>query len=248
MNAINSGNYALQKLLSTPTGQKLFQECQQKGVKINFAEDNGDSSMGQFDPKTNTITVENGSLEQMIEVLAHEMLHASTPENGNSKQEELAAFLIGERAASEAGVNNNPQGADFYGAHIDKAYAGLQEDNGISNAISNMGLGANQIGNVGQNSFNTGNANIFAMSGTNGNNVFASTANPFSLGDNQQANGQQNQQNDPMMQMFQMMMNFFSVMMQMMPQVAGNNNQQQNNNNQASINPFMQQQQNFLTL
>jgi DNA uptake protein ComE-like DNA-binding protein len=122
---------------------KLLQEAQRRGVQINFAQNNGDNVLGQYNPNNNTITVENNDLETMVETLAHELVHATTPENGNSLNEEYSAFVIGEQVAKEAGVDNNPHSADFWKNHVANSYSGLAKDNGIFGALNALGIAAN---------------------------------------------------------------------------------------------------------
>jgi hypothetical protein len=134
-------------LQKSPTGAKLLAEAQKKGVKINLGANLGANVNGQYDPKNNTISVKNGDLETMVETLAHELVHATTPENGNSMNEEKTAFLIGEQVAAEAGVDNNHRGAAFWNQHVEKSYSGLAKDNGIMGALNALGIAANDVKN-----------------------------------------------------------------------------------------------------
>lgn len=218
MSAITSGNNALNRLTSTATGYKLYQEALKRGVNIKFAENNGDNVMGQFDPKSNTITVENASLEQMVEVLGHEMVHATTKENGNSKNEETSAFIIGEQIAQEAGVNTNAHDASFWQQHVNNAYTGLQSDNGIASALTGLGIGPTGNNSIGANpaiqaaDAGAGNAGKVDDAGKVANNPFNNNVN------------QQNPDNNAMGNFIQIMIQMLNMLLQMMQQFGGNNN------------------------
>lgn len=128
----------------SPTAQKLVQEAQNKGVDIEFIGDQGDGVNGYFDPDANKVVISTdpNDIENTLETLAHECFHASNPENGNSMNEELAAFMIGEKAAIEKGVDFNHMGGQGYQDHVNTAYAGdgLVSDNGVQNALSSLGI------------------------------------------------------------------------------------------------------------
>lgn len=140
--APGNGNQVLDTIAKSPTGLKLLQQAQQAGVKINFAPDKGDGVNGFYDPNNNSITVHAKDLETMTETLAHELYHAVTKGNGNSIEEEKAAFAIGEQVAGEAGVDANHRGTAFWDAHVERAYAGdgLARTNGTAAAMAQMGI------------------------------------------------------------------------------------------------------------
>jgi hypothetical protein len=216
-------------LQQSPTGMKLLQEAQRRGVKINFAANNGDNVLGQYNPNNNSITVESGNLETMVETLAHELVHATTRENGNSMNEEVSAFVIGEQVAREAGVDQNPHHADFWKNHVANSYKGLAQDNGIMGALNALGVAAGE-----------GNGFAGALPGAqyapvlNPNDAAAAAANadPTNAANNPygaanqaaQAAAPTNVANDPS-QMMQFMMMILQMIMQMFGQMM---NQQQN--------------------
>jgi hypothetical protein len=259
--AITSSNATINKLMQSPTGMKLLQEAQNKGVKINFAQNNGDNVLGQYNPNNNTITVENGNMETMVETLAHELVHATTRENGNSMNEETTAFIIGEQVAKEAGVDTNPHNADFWQNHVANSYKGLAQDNGIMGALNALGIAANEAQAKGY----TGGGNNAAAPALNyadaanaaGNVNLAQAANdPFTAAMNQaaqigtgnaantaaNANPLNNQQQaNPMAAgqdgMMQMLMMILQMIMQMLGQAGLMNNQQQGNQQNPLANP-----------
>lgn len=162
---------------NTPTGQKLMQNAADRGVNIQFLPDNGDNVKGLFDPTSNTITVENGTQEEMVETLAHELVHAATPENGNSLNEEYMAFVTGEKVAQEAGINFNPHGNDFWAQHVGSAYGndGLPNDNGIAGSLANLGIGSPS--GIGSGSiFGPGMGGLDQIAGLGGTGSFASAS------------------------------------------------------------------------
>lgn len=138
MNTTGNDCGAMNALLNSSTGRKLLAEAERRDVKFEFKPDDGDNQKAKYNPNTNTIVVEYGSLEKMTEHLGHELVHATTRENGNSMKEEKMAFILGEQVASEAGVNNNPHSNSFWNNHVDKSYKNdrLKEDNGIMGALS----------------------------------------------------------------------------------------------------------------
>ena len=242
MRITGNDNGAMKTLKKSQTGRKLLQEAEKRGVNIQFKKDNGDSTMGQYNPNNKTITVEQGNIEKMTEVLGHELVHASTPENGNSMKEEKMAFIIGEKVASEAGVNKNPHSESYWNNHVDKAYSGLKNDNGIMSALSALDLAANQAtaantatNNTATNATNNTETatNATDTANTAANATPAQENNPFEAANN---NNQQTQQNNPQNGFIQMMMQFFMMMMQMFMQNQPNNNQGQQQNDQ--LNPF----------
>ncbi|MGD9580528.1 MAG: DUF6782 family putative metallopeptidase, partial [Vampirovibrionia bacterium] len=140
MRITGSDNGSINTLKKSATGRKLLEEAQRRGVNIQFKADNGDSTMGQYNPNNNTITVEQGNIEKMTEVLAHELVHATTKENGNSMNEEKMAFIIGEKVSEEAGVNNTKHSDSYWNNHVNSAYSGLKNDNGIMNALAALDI------------------------------------------------------------------------------------------------------------
>lgn len=242
MRITGNDNGAMNTLKKSQTGRKLLQEAEKRGVNIQFKPDNGDSTMGQYNPNTKTITVEQGNIEKMTEVLGHELVHASTPENGNSMKEEKMAFIIGEKIAGEAGVNKDPHTESYWNNHVNSAYSGLKNDNGIMSALSALDLAANQATAANTAATNATNNADTATNATNTGNTAANATpaqenNPFDIANN---NNQQTQQNNPQNGFMQMMMQFFMMMIQMFMQNRPNNNQNQQQNTQqnAQLNPF----------
>jgi hypothetical protein len=250
-------------LQKSETGRKLLSEAEKRGVKIEFKPNNGDNVNGQYNPNNNTITVDSNNLETMVETLGHELVHATTRENGNSKNEELSAFLIGEKIAKEAGVDANPHHADFWKNHVANSYKDLKQDNGIMGSLNALGIAAqgNNPATAGANTpiaGNIPNLSQLANYGAQAANPQTAAQNPFQAAQNaaQQTapelqnpmNGQQNA--GMFMQLIQMIMQMF---MQMFAQMGQQQNQQNNpanplnptaNNNQANqTNPLAPQAQ-----
>jgi hypothetical protein len=250
-----SGIQAMNTLKKSPTGQKLLAEAQKRGVKIQFAENNGDRVNGQYNPNNNTITVEKNNIETMVETLAHELVHAVTPENGNSKNEEFMAFKIGEQVAEEAGVNFNKHHDDFWKNHVASSYGNLKQDNGIMAALGNLDKAASanytgfnnapQAANAGNGGNNGTDVYNIAKQAAQGVPLAAAQANPYNAAANaaQQAAPQiQNpmmggmQGQDMMQQLMAFIMQFImqlfmGQMMNMMKDQTNNQDNPFNNNN-----------------
>lgn len=140
-NNTNATTNAEEILKDSPTGMKLLEEAKNNGTKIIF--DKGEEGVnGYFDPNNNTIHIHANGSEDQAETLAHELLHATTAENGNSLEEEKEAFKIGESVAAELGIDRIHRGEDFWNKHVDSAYKGdgLKKDNGIEAAMANLGI------------------------------------------------------------------------------------------------------------
>ncbi|MEW5820357.1 MAG: DUF6782 family putative metallopeptidase [Cyanobacteriota bacterium] len=224
-------NGAMEALKRSATGQKLLAEAEKRGVKIQFAADNGDNTMGQYNPNNNTITVESGNIEKMTEVLAHELVHATTKDNGNSMQEEKLAFQIGEKVAGEAGVNYNPHDASYWNNHVNKAYSGLSNDNGIMNALNALGVTADGItANNLATGVNNNTANNYAAEAPNAAAGVANNADPFAAAN--QNNPLANMQNQMQGGLLQMIMMLMQMIMKLM--MGQGNNLNQNNTNQQN--------------
>lgn len=129
------------------TGSQLLDQVSRRGVKIKVVDsiksnDPNSVTNGFYDPNSNTITVRKDSQENMLKVLAHESVHAVTREDGNSKTEEMTAFKMGEKVATEAGLNSNPKSDSQIASNVNSCYQGLQANNGIQNDLSKLGLNA----------------------------------------------------------------------------------------------------------
>lgn len=139
------GNYLSQQQLNgmvnairqTPTGSKLYNQCVNNGIQFVARPNDGDDIIGYFDGY-NTIYVET----DRIDILAHEMLHGATPQNGNSMQEEKLAFMLGEQVQSELTPGFQPQPEHYWANFVNQNYSsmGIPYDNGIKNDIASLGI------------------------------------------------------------------------------------------------------------
>lgn len=158
------------------TGSKLLDQVNKRGVKINVVDniksnDPNSVTNGFYDPNKNTITIRKDSMEDMLKVLAHESVHAVTKEDGNSKAEEVSAFKMGEKVATEAGINTDPKSDSEIANNVNSCYKGLQSNNGIQNDLSNLGLNAGGTSAI---------QNCSESSGSSGtDSSAASSSNPF---------------------------------------------------------------------
>jgi hypothetical protein len=130
-------------LSESETGLKLLTEAKARNVHIDYVGNNGDSIAGLYDGGSNTITLENqGNLERNIEVLAHELGHAITPENNNSMSEEFGNMLLGEKVAKELGIDNTPHSNGDWQNLVQNFYGrmGLPADNNFFEQMKSMGI------------------------------------------------------------------------------------------------------------
>jgi hypothetical protein len=74
-------------------------------------------TLAHFDPNTNTIVMGEETIRRGtgLATLAHELVHATTPHDGDSKHEEGMANVIGERIAAR--ISGRP------GSNPDSVYA-----------------------------------------------------------------------------------------------------------------------------
>ena len=132
---------SLSAIAADEEGQILLQQAEARGVKIQVG-NLPPNVNGQFDPNTNTITVKDPN---NIKTLAHELVHAATPENGNSLAEEGAAdevgYRIAERIAGRDLDGRNDQQANFAKRELyTLRTAGGQQNNNIAGVLSSMGI------------------------------------------------------------------------------------------------------------
>lgn len=232
MNVTGNDRGCLATLQKSATGRKLLEEAAKRGVKIEFKADNGDSTMGQYNPNNNTITVESGNMEKMVETLGHELLHATTNENGNSMQEEKMAFVIGEQIAEEAGVNNVKHDEAFWGNHVNNAYKGLQNDNGIMNAMNALGVAADEATAAANkaNNYAANNAAVAPQLAAATPAVPTAPTNPFGATATNNADPTNLMNNIQGVQAFmQQFMQMIMMIMQMLQNMFQNNQQNPNN-------------------
>lgn len=153
---------SLSAIASDPEGAKLIAEAEAKGIKIEVGDpaaaagandispcncpehgaqqDGGATVNGVFLPGENKIVVRDPN---NIKTLVHELVHATTKEDGNSKHEEGIADVVGRRV--EARVRGNDPGAlNERQIYSDKKllYGGLNEFNNVENTLARLGISA----------------------------------------------------------------------------------------------------------
>lgn len=145
----------LQRTLETigrdPEGAKLLQAASRNGVRVQSRPDNGSGPTDFFQRSTNTITVSNPN---DVKTLAHELVHAATNTpgnastaisgNGNSRREEGNAEVIGQRIAARTSGRQMPNERQVFNDFI-KNYPELRQDNGIDQALRNLGIAPAQV-------------------------------------------------------------------------------------------------------
>lgn len=171
----NRLNDALAKVANDPEGSRLLQAALANGYTIEVGDpsaaigaadsaginhdastcsecqaalDGGGQINGVTIPGQKKIVV-NPNAPDFEKTLVHELVHAATEADGNSKDEEGKADLFGYsvsqritgRAAPGAGLSPLQQGLLIYNSKkANPAYANLQESNGVDRILNNLGL------------------------------------------------------------------------------------------------------------
>jgi hypothetical protein len=141
-NGNSNGNQTLQQSLqaiaSDPEGRILLSKAQERGVKIQAGETGAPNVLGKFETGSNTITVKDPS---NVKTLVHELVHATTPEDGNSQKEEGLANVIGNRVESRL-KGTAPENPNQIINQTIPLYPDLQGSNNIINSLSKLGITA----------------------------------------------------------------------------------------------------------
>jgi hypothetical protein len=128
----------LDRIAQDPEGAKLLEEAKRRGVKIQVGDTGKQNVLGLFDPNTNTVTVSD---PENIKTIVHELVHATTPEDGNSKEEEATANIIGDRV--QARLNGRtPRNPSDISRETKPLYGNLKENNPIRDSLFKLGLTA----------------------------------------------------------------------------------------------------------
>ena len=159
---------SLAKIANDPEGAKLLAQAQKDGVTIQVGDPaqfvgSADavpcncpacqaSGKAQADAGAvvNGVTLNNGGHTTIIvrdpsniKTIVHELVHANSTQDGNSKTEEGVADVVGYRVASRiAGTQGPDQNAVFNSKIQVAAYAGLQGNNSIVNDLAQLGIKA----------------------------------------------------------------------------------------------------------
>lgn len=141
---------SLNAIASDPDGAKLLQAAQEKGVTIEVGDPGVAAGVGS-DNSINGVTLTNPNGETKIVVrdpnniktLVHELVHAVSTQDGNSKDEEGIADVIGSRVANRlggaavGGLNGSDQ--EIF-QKKQQYYPELGQSNSIRNTLAGLGL------------------------------------------------------------------------------------------------------------
>lgn len=138
LSGVNDQNLqnSLNLIATDPEGQKLLAEAQKRGVTIKVANTGDRNVLGAFDPRTNSITIGNGN---NIKTIVHELVHATTSQDGNSQTEEGLANVVGKRVESRLrGIPLEDPTTTFNNTLPN--YTNLNRNNNIRQSLSNLGI------------------------------------------------------------------------------------------------------------
>ncbi len=154
LESMNVGNNAdlrnsLAAIAEDPDGARLLEAVQAKGIRIRVGDPGGPEVQGLF--TGNEIIVRD---PRNVKTLVHEMVHAATNGDGNSKSEEGRADVIGTRVARriaqkeglDPGSIGAREGSDQHIFETKKqvdGYRGLSEENGSRQTLAHLGVQVN---------------------------------------------------------------------------------------------------------
>lgn len=144
-------NTTLAKVAQDPDGAKLLKAAEANGYTIEVGdptkggsqEHDADSVNGVTLPDQKKIII-SPNAPDFNKTVVHELLHAATPTDGNSKTEEGMADVIGYRVSSRMDGTQMPNTEQqiFNTKANSSSYSGLQGDNGIINSLNKLGISA----------------------------------------------------------------------------------------------------------
>lgn len=125
---------AVDQIAQDPVGAKLIEAANANGLRSLSVENLGDGIMGMYWPDQNRLALspDTANGNDLVRTLTHELLHAATPQGGDSQTEESLADRIG----TEVQQRITGLGAGYTLA----GYDNLPFDNGIVDALRNIGI------------------------------------------------------------------------------------------------------------
>ena len=138
---------SLAAIANDPDGAKLLAAVKEKGISIAVGSPGSDpNTLGSFDG--NSITVRD---PRNIKTLVHELVHASSNGDGNSKEEEGISDVVGSRVASRIadeqglaptslGARTGTDQAIFQSKQQVAGYGNLDQSNAIRQTLRNLGI------------------------------------------------------------------------------------------------------------
>jgi hypothetical protein len=130
---------AIEQIANHPDGAKLLEAAKAQGlteitVNSNLNPDGGAGVEGLFDPNSKSIQIANPNGDSLIHILAHELGHAATANDGNSQLEERTVDALGEKIHQDITGVNSPFTLDI------GAYSDLAAENGVLNSLRAAGI------------------------------------------------------------------------------------------------------------
>jgi ubiquitin len=134
-------NNVLAEIANDPEGKILLQAAIDKGYTFSV-KNLGDGTNGETYPDKKQIAV-NPNAPDFEKTLVHELVHAATDGDGDSKDEEGKADVIGFRVASRILGKSGPNEQQIYNAKISNpAYANLGRTNNVDASLARLGITA----------------------------------------------------------------------------------------------------------
>ncbi len=153
---------ALNAIATDPDGRILLKEASRRGVTIGVGE-LPENILGRYKRGDNRIIIRpyeddgkphtgpGADPDLSIATTVHELVHAVTPKNKNSKTEEGMASVIGHEIESSIGPNGKSLSYEkknniFTNYLNNPHYSDLKTDNGIRTDLNNLGLNMPRFG------------------------------------------------------------------------------------------------------
>jgi hypothetical protein len=130
---------ALEAIANHPDGAKLLEAAKAQGlteiaVNSGLNPGGGAGTEGVFLPGQGRIEIANPNSENLIHVLAHELGHAATAGDGNSRLEEQTVDALGERIHRDLTGGPSSFRLDL------NAYNDIAANNGVLNSLRGLGV------------------------------------------------------------------------------------------------------------
>jgi len=127
---------AVTQIAQDPVGNRLLQGAVDGGLAGIQVRDLPEGFFGQYLPGTQEVQIGQGTLQgnDLVRTVAHELVHAGTPRDGNSLREEGVADQIGTEVQRR--ITGIEPGYVLGG----ESYNGLPQDNGVINSLLQLGI------------------------------------------------------------------------------------------------------------
>ena len=144
-------NTTLAKVAQDPEGAKLLKAAEANGYTIEVGDPTQTGSSEHDDDSVNGVTLPNQkkiiinpNAPDFDKTVVHELVHAATQADGNSKTEEGMADVVGYRVSSRMNGRKMPgtEQQIFSTKANTSSYSTLKSDNGIVNDLNKLGISA----------------------------------------------------------------------------------------------------------